>query len=115
MFGRARVRGVAEVAPPRAGTVRLQWDPDHNPDGSRHDRRKAVQLGLRDVPTFASGEDVLRIDDVTPFVVQQRPLAMADRKADLAHECGDGAPSLRLQIVPSAYTCARISTKSSVG
>lgn len=97
MFGRARAQDVAEVAPPRAGTVRLQWDPDHNPDGSRHERRTAVQLGLRDVPTFASGEDILRIDDVTPFVVQQRPLAMADRRADPPQGGGDGAPSLGLQ------------------
>ena len=27
--------------------VRLQWDPDHHPDGSPQ-RRKAIQLGLRD-------------------------------------------------------------------
>ena len=65
----ARTRGTVRDF---KGTVRLQWDPDHLPYGDHHHARKAVQLGLKHVPTFTSGEDILQIEDVTPFVVQQR-------------------------------------------
>jgi hypothetical protein len=53
------------------GTVRLQWDPDHLPDGSHHVYRRAVQLGLKNIKGFASGEDILDIQDVTDFVHEQ--------------------------------------------
>jgi hypothetical protein len=35
--------------------VRLQWDPDHLPDGERHVYRKAVQLGLKKYEGFVTG------------------------------------------------------------
>mmetsp|Transcript_14908 Transcript_14908/g.20829 ORF Transcript_14908/g.20829 Transcript_14908/m.20829 type:complete len:161 (-) Transcript_14908:41-523(-) len=47
------------------GTVRLQWDPDHYPNGDPHPFRKAIQLGLKNVQTFINGDDILRIIDVT--------------------------------------------------
>jgi hypothetical protein len=52
--------------------VRLQWDPDHDPAG-RPQVRRAVQLGLRgeSLRRFAH-EWPLAIEDVTPFVVEQR-------------------------------------------
>ena len=53
------------------GTVRLQWDPDHLPNGDPHHGRRAVQLGLKNVPGFASGRDILQIKDVTAFVREQ--------------------------------------------
>lgn len=52
--------------------VRLQWDPDHGPRGARLQRR-AVQLGLRRAALASYAEPwVLRIEDVSPFVEQQR-------------------------------------------
>lgn len=64
------------------GTVRLQWDPDHNPDGSAHVGRRAVQLGLKGVTSFGDGTDVVYIEDVTPFVVAQRD-HVSDRAAEM--------------------------------
>jgi hypothetical protein len=52
--------------------VRLQWDPDHDPSGKPLERR-AVQLGLRGSVLRRYGqEQLISIDDVTPFVVEQR-------------------------------------------
>ena len=52
--------------------VRLQWDPDHAPDGTPQPRR-AVQLGLRgEVLRRFVAEWVLEIEDVTAFVREQR-------------------------------------------
>lgn len=51
--------------------VRLQWDPDHAPDGSKLTRR-AIQLGIRgtSLDTF-NQEYILAIKDVTDFVLEQ--------------------------------------------
>lgn len=52
--------------------IRVQWDPDHAPDGSRVARR-AVQLGLRGAALHAfATEWPLEITDVTAFVEEQR-------------------------------------------
>ena len=52
--------------------VRLQWDPDHDPCGGKVERR-AIQLGLRgDVLARYAGVWVVRIEDVSPFVEEQR-------------------------------------------
>lgn len=52
--------------------VRLQWDPDHAPSGQALARR-AVQLGLRGAATVAySREWIVRIEDVSGFVAEQR-------------------------------------------
>lgn len=52
--------------------VRLQWDPDHSPTGSKLDR-KAIQLGLSgDVLRRYAKEWVVDIEDITDFVSQQR-------------------------------------------
>ncbi|CAB9521435.1 expressed unknown protein [Seminavis robusta] len=53
------------------GTVRLQWDPDHFPNGDRHPYRRAVQLGLRGVDTFRDGKDIVWVEDITGFVQSQ--------------------------------------------
>ena len=52
--------------------VRLQWDPDHAPDGSKLPRR-AIQLGVRG-STFQNFNDnyLLSVRDITDFVLQQR-------------------------------------------
>ncbi|CAM4450744.1 DUF4291 family protein [Deinococcus marmoris] len=60
-----------------ASDVRLQWDPDHAPDG-RPLARRAVQLGLRGraLADFGRPPDeggaLLRVEDITGFVHQQR-------------------------------------------
>jgi hypothetical protein len=52
--------------------VRLQWDPDHDPAG-RPIERRAVQLGLRGEMLRRYGqEELLSIEDITPFVIEQR-------------------------------------------
>lgn len=57
--------------------VRLQWDPDHLPEGEKADRR-AIQLGLRGAALREYGqEQVIRIDDITDFVSSQRSNARA--------------------------------------
>jgi hypothetical protein len=56
-------------------SVRLQWDPDHNPSGAKVEQR-AIQLGLRgDALARYAREGLVRIEDVSPFVEQQRPHA----------------------------------------
>lgn len=55
--------------------VRLQWDPDHAPNGAKRERR-AIQLGLRgEVLAHYAREWPLAIADISDFVAQQRPHA----------------------------------------
>jgi hypothetical protein len=57
---------------------RLQWDPDHDPAGKPLARR-AVQLGLRGALLRRyGGQELISIEDITPFVVEQRPYAAGD-------------------------------------
>lgn len=53
-------------------SVRLQWDPDHDPRGHAQERR-ALQLGLRGevLRRFGTAE-LLGIADITPLVIEQR-------------------------------------------
>lgn len=62
--------------------VRLQWDPDHAPDGTKLERR-AIQLGLRGdaLAAMAQGPDLLEVIDMSAFVAAQRPLAHKDNAA----------------------------------
>lgn len=51
--------------------VRLQWDPDHNPQGHSVERR-AIQLGLRGkVLARYARERIVGIEDITDFVREQ--------------------------------------------
>jgi hypothetical protein len=53
-------------------TVRVQWDPDHNPNGGRLERR-AIQLGLRGDALEAFGRrELLEVIDMAAFVRDQR-------------------------------------------
>ena len=55
-----------------ASEVRLQWDPDHAPDGTKLARR-AVQLGLRGEALKAlATTELLQVIDMSPFVETQR-------------------------------------------
>ncbi|MCW1913495.1 DUF4291 domain-containing protein [Luteolibacter sp. GHJ8] len=52
--------------------VRLQWDPDHAPDGTSQ-KRRAIQLGLRGEMLRRYAErELIRIEDISDFVAAQR-------------------------------------------
>jgi hypothetical protein len=52
--------------------VRLQWDPDHAPDG-RPVERRAIQLGLRGGAIAKFSRDwIVAIEDISDFVAEQR-------------------------------------------
>lgn len=55
----------------KLSSVRLQWDPDHDPYGGKLERR-AIQIGLRNEFTrsFAK-EDILLIEDISNYVAEQ--------------------------------------------
>lgn len=60
-----------------ASEVRLQWDPDHDPQGGKLARR-AVQLGLRGKTLEAlADQELLEVIDMTSFMAEQRPLALS--------------------------------------
>ncbi len=60
-----------------ASAVRLQWDPDHDPAGSKVPRR-AVQLGLKDDMLYRYAREwVIEIEDISDFVAAQREHASA--------------------------------------
>lgn len=63
--------------------VRLQWDPDHNPYGEKQERR-AIQLGMKGeiLKTF-SEKMIVKIEDITNFVREQRQIVADKRLADL--------------------------------
>jgi hypothetical protein len=53
-------------------SVRLQWDPDHDPSGAKLERR-AIQLGLRGGVLEAFGRrELVEVLDVSQFVADQR-------------------------------------------
>lgn len=53
-------------------SVRVQWDPDHDPFGAKLERR-AVQMGLRGPALEALGRhELLEVLDLTAFVAEQR-------------------------------------------
>ena len=56
--------------------IRLQWDPDHDPQGTKKDRR-AIQLGLSgEVLKKYAREWVVEIEDISDFVTSQRKHAL---------------------------------------
>ncbi len=70
---REAIKSSAETEKNKTDQVRLQWDPDHNPDGSKvNTGRRAIQLGLRgDMLRKFSTEYIVEINDITPFVLEQ--------------------------------------------
>lgn len=62
----------------KESSVRLQWDPDHDPFGNKLERR-AIQIGLRNdfIKTFAK-EDLLLIEDISDFVKEQHQFVLND-------------------------------------
>ncbi len=55
----------------RVSSVRLQWDPDHDPFGRKLERR-AIQMGLRNdfIRSFAQN-DIYLIENISDFVKEQ--------------------------------------------
>ena len=67
----------------QASDVRLQWDPDHAPDG-RPVERRAIQLGLRGGALKAFGQrELLEVIDMTDFVAEQRQYQSGPETAKL--------------------------------
>ena len=62
----------------KGSSVRLQWDPDHDPFGGKLERR-AIQIGLRNEFTrsFAK-EDILLIENISEFVKEQHQFVLND-------------------------------------
>ena len=90
----------------KASCVRMQWDPDHAPTGGKLERR-AIQLGLRG-ETLARyvTEWVREIEDVTPFVAEQRANAKRARCEHLI------TPSERVYPVSDPEVARRIRVDS---
>jgi hypothetical protein len=58
-------------------SVRLQWDPDHDPSGTKEERR-ALQLGLRGEALKRYAQQwLIAIDDISEFVAEQRQYAQS--------------------------------------
>ena len=67
----------------RDSDVRLQWDPDHAPDGKAIPRR-ALQLGLRGEALAAYGNsEIIEIIDMTSFVATQRDILQREGTSKL--------------------------------
>jgi len=57
--------------------IRLQWDPDHAPNGSKLER-KAIQLGIKGTLLEEFGKEMIcEILDLSDFVNEQRKFAQA--------------------------------------
>lgn len=87
-------------------SVRLQWDPDHAPSGAKLDRR-AVQLGLRgEALRRYAREWTVSVEDISPFVAEQRAHAQAHDYARLVtpreevYPVADPTVAARLGISP---------------
>jgi hypothetical protein len=63
--------------------VRLQWDPDHNPNGTKQERR-AIQLGLAGDALLQYAQNrIVSIEDISGFVAEQRAHAESNGFANL--------------------------------
>jgi hypothetical protein len=56
---------------PSTGSVTLQWDPDHTPNGEDMSKR-ALQIGVKNVSWWKTGEMFEGIIDMTPLVTELR-------------------------------------------
>eukprot|EP01118_Nematostelium_gracile_P008219 TRINITY_DN2722_c0_g1_i1.p1 TRINITY_DN2722_c0_g1~~TRINITY_DN2722_c0_g1_i1.p1 ORF type:complete len:231 (+),score=62.25 TRINITY_DN2722_c0_g1_i1:85-777(+) len=59
--------------------VQVQWDPDHYPNGDPHLGRRAIQLGIKGIEAFKSGDGLIRIEDITDRVLQQLPFVKSGK------------------------------------
>jgi hypothetical protein len=83
-------------------SVRLQWDPDHDPSGAKLERR-AVQLGLRDGALEAFGKrELLEVADLSGFVAEQRLNTNGKRLSQLR------TPVERVYVPADPAICVRL-------
>ena len=63
--------------------VRLQWDPDHRPNGTKEERR-AIQLGLRGATLEAYGkQEIVEIINISELIASQRVNVMDENLGKL--------------------------------
>jgi hypothetical protein len=92
-------------------SVRLQWDPDHDPRGVPLPRR-AIQLGLRAAVLEAFGKrELLEVLDISPFVAEQRAnmeqaLGELRTPVEQVYVPAEGAIRARLELEESRPTTA---------
>jgi hypothetical protein len=56
----------------QSSEIRLQWDPDHSPNGTKLERN-AIQLGLKgEILKLFNEKWIKEIVDITPFVMEQK-------------------------------------------
>jgi Domain of unknown function (DUF4291) len=68
-------------------SIRLQWDPDHDPYGGKLERR-AVQIGLRgEVLAQYATEWIISIEDISEFVHEQSKAVQSGDLAKLLVPC----------------------------
>lgn len=60
----------------KVSSVRLQWDPDHDPFGEKL-KRRAIQIGLRNefIKSFAK-DDIILIENISDFVKEQHQFVL---------------------------------------
>lgn len=92
----------------RSSSVRLQWDPDHDPTGARVDRR-AIQLGLSgEMLRRYATDSLVEVEDISDFVAAQRQNAAPLNRAHLViplerpYRPGSQATVLRLGLDASS-------------
>lgn len=74
----------------RTDPVRLQWDPDHTPQGEKRQRR-TIQLGLRGAILEVFHNAIVAIDDITDRIVApNRPAKFRCQAARSCFRVGDG-------------------------
>ncbi|REC44758.1 DUF4291 domain-containing protein [Chryseobacterium pennipullorum] len=62
----------------KESSVRLQWDPDHDPFGNKLERR-AIQIGLRNEYTLSFAKnDIILIENISDFVKEQYEFVLND-------------------------------------
>jgi hypothetical protein len=87
----------------KSSSVRLQWDPDHDPLGRKLERR-AIQLGLRDEILKSYTKDwIIDIEDISEFVSEQRqhlspPYSQLQMPQENVYPVSDPQVATRLQL-----------------
>jgi hypothetical protein len=67
----------------KESSVRLQWDPDHDPFGNKLSRR-AIQIGLRNEFSHSfANEDIILIENISDFVKEQYQFVLNDELENL--------------------------------
>jgi hypothetical protein len=82
--------------------VRLQWDPDHDPTGAKQERR-ALQIGMSGEALRCYAQEwIIRIEDISDFVAEQRERVQAAGVRDLV------TPSEKMYSIRNAEIASRL-------